>query len=187
MDTQQAANLLGALALALSDDMQAAVRQQTGLSPTACAVLTTLGPYPGQTIGAVAQVLGVTHSVAVRVVDDLVRRGFVARAPGEDRRQVKLRLTEAGTAVRDTIMAARNTVLNDALAVLNPEDWEPLEAMVSAMLIKLTASRAKADHLCRLCDEYVCTRDTCPVEMEAVRKTAASGALGQHYSPQGSP
>ncbi len=173
MDTQRDANLLGALAFALSDDMQAAVRRQTGLSPTACAVLATLGPYPGQTVGEVAQVMGVTHSVAVRVVDSLVQRGLVTRATGADRRQVKLQLTEEGTAIRDEIMAARNTVLNAALDVLSAEDRERLEVMVSAMLVTLTSGRAKADHLCRLCDEFVCTRDTCPVELEAVRKTEA--------------
>jgi MarR family transcriptional repressor of emrRAB len=176
VDTQRDSNLLGALALALSDDMQAAVRRQTGLSPTACAVLATLGPYPHQTIGEVAQVMGVTHSVAVRVVDELVRGGLLARAAGEDRRQVKLQLTPEGTAMREAIMAARNSVLNAALDVLTAEERQRLEAMVSAMLVKVTASRAKADHLCRLCDEYVCTRDTCPVELEAVRRTEAGGA-----------
>jgi MarR family transcriptional repressor of emrRAB len=176
MDTQRDANLLGALALGLSDDMQAAVRQRTGLSPTACAVLATLGPFPGETIGTVAQVLGVTHSVAVRVVDDLVRKGLVARAKGDDRRQVRVTLTGDGMAMRDNVMAARNTVLNELVGVLTTEERAHLEALVSAMLIKLTASRAKADHLCRLCDEFVCTRDTCPVELEAVRKTEASRA-----------
>jgi MarR family transcriptional regulator, negative regulator of the multidrug operon emrRAB len=176
METQRDANLLGALALGLSDDLQAAVRQQTGLSPTACAVLATLGPFPGETIGVVAQVLGVTHSVAVRVVHDLVRRGLVARAPGEDRRQVRLTLTRDGMAMRDTVMAARNTVLSAVLKGFTPEDQARLEALVSAMLINLTASRTKADHLCRLCDEFVCTRDTCPVELEAIRKTEASRA-----------
>lgn len=176
MDTRRDANLLGALALGLSDDMQAAVRQRTGLSPTACAVLATLGPYPDQTIGEVAQVMGVTHSVAVRVVDDLVGRGLVARATGNDRRQVKLQLTADGVAMRDVIVEARNTVLMRVLAVLGTEERGHLEAMLSAMLITLTASRAKADHLCRLCDEFVCTRETCPVELEAVRQTQDSGA-----------
>jgi hypothetical protein len=88
-----------------------------------------------------------------------------------------LALTADGAAIRDTIVAARNTVLNDALAVLSNEDRTRLEAMVSAMLIKLTASRAKADHLCRLCDEYVCTRDTCPVELEAVRQAEANRTI----------
>ena len=174
METQRDANLLGALALGMSDDIQSAVRRQTGLSPTACAVLATLGPFPGETIGTVAQILGVTHSVAVRVVEDLVRRGLVARAVGKDRRQVRLTLTPDGLAMRDTVMSARNSVLNAVLGVLTVEDRARLEALVSAMLIELTASRAKADHLCRLCDEFVCTRDTCPVELEALRKTEAS-------------
>lgn len=174
METRRDANLLGALALGLSDDIQTAVRREAGLSPTACAVLATLGPFPGETIGTVAQVLGVTHSVAVRVIEDLVRRGLVARVSGKDRRQVRLTLTPDGMALRDTVMAARNTILDGVLGVLTTEDRVRLEALVSAMLVKLTASRAKADHLCRLCDEFVCTRDTCPVELEAVRKTAAS-------------
>lgn len=172
MDLDRTANLLGALALALSDDMEAAVRERTGMSPTACAALATLGPYPGATIGAVARVLGVTHSVAVRTIDDLVQKGHIARAEGDDRRQVKLRLTGKGTKLRSAILAARNAVLCNALAAVDAKDRRHFDTVVSALLTRVTSSRAKADHICRLCDEFVCTPDTCPVEKEAVTRSS---------------
>lgn len=169
MEQAQLSNLLGALSLTLSDAQQAAAKEASGLSPSACAAIATLGPYPGSTIGAVARVLGVTHSVAVRLVEDLVQAGLIERGPRPDRRQVALRLSAKGAQTRQAILAARDGVLTDALAALGADEHRLLGDMLSSMLTRLTRSREKADHICRLCDEDVCTPRHCPVELEAVR------------------
>jgi DNA-binding MarR family transcriptional regulator len=169
MEQAQLSNLLGALSLALADAQQTETKTASSLSASACAVLVTLGPYPGSTIGAVAGVLGLTHSVAVRLVDDLVRAGLIERGLGTDRRQVALRLTPKGVTTRRAILEARNRVLADALAALDADEQRLFGDMLSAMLTRLTRSREKADHMCRLCDEEVCDPERCPVEQEAVR------------------
>lgn len=173
MMNEQITNLLGALALSLADDMLAATRNVSDLSPSACVVLVTLGPCPGSTIGAVARVLGLTHSVAVRVVEDLVDKRLVERMPGRDRRQVSLRLTAEGAVLRQKILEARSDVLTAAISALDAGETRRLGEALAAMLTRVTESRQEADHICRLCDEEVCTLDTCPVEQKAVRLTKA--------------
>ncbi|MET3578799.1 DNA-binding MarR family transcriptional regulator [Mesorhizobium robiniae] len=164
-------NLLGAFALSLTDEILAAGRKASGLSPSGCAAVVTLGPYPGTTIKLLARALGLTHSVAVRLVEDLVSDGLVKRKPGKDRRQVELRLTAKGRALRARIVTAREQVLADALAAVDARSTQVLGEVLATMLTRLTRSRARADHICRLCDEDICASDICPVEREAVRLT----------------
>ncbi|YBV94590.1 MarR family transcriptional regulator (plasmid) [Phyllobacteriaceae bacterium JZ32] len=164
-------NLLGALALSLTDEILAAGRKVSGLSPSACAAVVTLGPYPGTSIKLLARALGLTHSVAVRLVEELVSDGLVQRKPGKDRREVALRLTAKGRALRARIVAAREQVLANVLAGIDARETQMLRKSLAIMLTQLTRNRARADHICRLCDENICTSDICPVEREAVRLT----------------
>jgi DNA-binding MarR family transcriptional regulator len=158
-------NLLGALSLALADAQTIAAREASGLSLSACAALMTLAQYPGETIRALSQTLGLTHSVAVRLADDLVGRGLLTRGSGADKREVTLRLTKDGEAVQTRILEARTDVLRRALADLSSTKRSALEGALSTMLQGLTEHRAQANHLCRLCDETACGFDACPVEV----------------------
>lgn len=169
-DPARTANLIGALALALTDRQEAAARAASGLGGSACAALVLVGFHPGSTIGTVAQVADVTHSVAVRLVEGLEKAGLLARASGDDdKRKVTLRLTPAGEARRRSILDAREAVLRDSLGAVPSPMAETLRIAVEAMLERLTLDRHSADHICRLCDEGVCPGETCPVECTAVR------------------
>lgn len=167
-------NLLGALALSLGDAQAAAMRgvgrddKPEGLGASACAAIVTLGPYPGTSIGRLAKILGLTHSVAVRLVEQLAADDLIERRAGDDRRQVLLALTPAGEALRARLLAAREQALGAALRGLSDADAGHLERLVTTMLARLTESREQADHLCRLCDEDVCTTECCPVEQAAL-------------------
>lgn len=168
MNQESLINRLGALALALGEAQERAIRDASGLSASASSAIITLGLYPGFTIGAIARIAGLTHSVAVRVVEALVRDGLITRGPGADRREVALRLTTEGEATRVRILAERRAALGRAIGALGPDERVALDAALSRMLTSLTESRVGADHLCRLCDETACGED-CPVEIEAVR------------------
>lgn len=171
MHDAQLTNLLGALALALSDAQDDAARSASGLGTSACSALVVLSFYPGTPIRTLADILGLTHSVVVRLAEDLSDRGMVARDAGtKDKRQVQLRLTSEGRDVAVAILEARRAALGAALGQV-PEAIRPaLGDAVSHMLAALTQSRAAADHICRMCDEDACPQDSCPVECEAVRK-----------------
>jgi DNA-binding MarR family transcriptional regulator len=165
------ANLLGALALAISDAQTQAMEAASGLGRSATATLVTLGEYPGLSVAALAAILGLSHSATVRLVDDLERRDVVQRKPGADRRSVGLGLTAAGMGLRTRAMQARADVLVRSLAAVPPDDREVLTRVLSRILEELTTSRTAADHICRLCDEDACGRDDCPVERRAVALT----------------
>ncbi|MEP9369647.1 MarR family winged helix-turn-helix transcriptional regulator [Xanthobacter sp. VNH20] len=166
----QVENLLGALALALAGAQEEAARKAAGLGPSGAAALVVIGFYPGTSIGTLAGILGLTHSVVVRLVEGLGAEGLVERAaaPG-DRRQVALRLSEAGRTRHAAILEARRGVLAQALAPLDAQETAQFGAVLARLLAGLTTSRLQADHICRLCDEKSCPGQLCPVECEAVR------------------
>jgi len=161
-------NRLGALALALDDAQLTAAQGSSGLGESACATLLTLGAHPGLTIGALARIAGLTHSVMVRTVASLERSKLVVRQRGVDRRNVALRLTASGGRARQVIANARAAVLDGALKALSREQLLQLEDIMTPMLVGLTTGRAQSDYLCRLCDEPACGAD-CPVELMARR------------------
>jgi MarR family transcriptional regulator, negative regulator of the multidrug operon emrRAB len=164
----QLTNLLGALALAVTDAQSREMQAASGLSGSAVAALVTLGECPGLSVAGLAGIVGLTHSATVRLVDDLGRRGLVLREPGADRRSVGVGLTAEGEAMRVRVMAARAAVLGRAMDGLGGAEREVFARGVVGMLERLTTSRAAADHICRLCDEEACGRDDCPVERRAV-------------------
>jgi MarR family transcriptional regulator, negative regulator of the multidrug operon emrRAB len=162
------ANLLGALALALTDAQMRGMEAASGLGASATAAIVTLGEYPGLSVAGLSAVVGLSHSATVRLADDLERRGLVRRVPGTDRRSVGLVLTEDAFTLRTSVMQARAGVLVHALETVSPGDREVLSRVITRLLEELTTSRSVADHICRLCDEGACGRDDCPVERRAV-------------------
>src|SRR5229473_2409190 len=68
----RAANLLGALALAVCDRLREATEHlDDGLAASEPAALVTLAHYPGQSILTLGRTLGLTHSGAVRLAGRL--------------------------------------------------------------------------------------------------------------------
>ncbi|MFG1420187.1 MarR family winged helix-turn-helix transcriptional regulator [Roseixanthobacter liquoris] len=170
MERAQVENLLGALSLALAGAQEEAAREAAGLGPSAAAALVVIGFYPGTSIATLAGILGLTHSVVVRLAEGLTAEGLVERASApSDRRQVMLRLSAAGQARHAAILAARRAALAQALAPLDAQETARFGAALARLLTGLTTGRRQADHICRLCDEKSCPGHLCPVECEAVR------------------
>lgn len=172
MNIDLLSNRLLAFALALADAQVARAKEASGLGASACAVLVTLGAAPGATIADLATIVGVTHSVMVRTVETLLSDGLVERTPVADGRKVSLLLTAEGARRRSEILTAREHAATGALAAVAETDRAALAVALDAMLAAITADRATADHLCRLCDEEGCGAD-CPVERRAREIEAA--------------
>ena len=173
--TAREANLLGTLSLAVAGRVEAAIASPLG--PSAPAALTALeGFLGGGTIDALRQVLGLTHSGAVRLVDRLCEAGLAERRPGADARSVAVALSPAGVAAARAVRTARETALQDALGVLSPEERATLATLHEKLLAGLTGDRASARRLCRLCDIEACGHDrgTCPVT--EARRARSRGA-----------
>ncbi len=160
-------NLLGALALVLTDDMRAAVEERATRGANAPAAIVSIGWAPGETIDTLSQTLGLSHSATVRLIDRLVADGLVERRRGADGRSAALYLTAAGRRCRKSSLAARRSVLAAALASLSDDEQRQLSQITEKILNAVTRNRTHADHICRLCDESVCPLQTCPVEAAA--------------------
>ena len=162
--TDRLENLVGALGLAVTDAMENSFEGACELSDSAPAALILIRFNPDTRIEALARYLGLSHSGTVRLVDRLVREGWVLREPCEDLRAVVLVLTEAGEKMTDQLVANRAKSLGHALKDFSAEERVVLEKLVSRMLINLTPDKAAADHVCRLCDSGVCEKGGCPLD-----------------------
>src|SRR3954464_1515839 len=124
-------NLLAALALGLHDDTTRALETATGLNGSGPVALLALDEFlGGANVGRLADVLGLTHSGAVRLVALLEGKGLVERWTGEDRRSVEVRLTSAGRRRASRARAARADVVRRTLAGVDAVDAANLERLV---------------------------------------------------------
>jgi len=164
------ANLLGALSLAVADRLAQTTTVAAEHGASAPAALVALAGYlDGATLEALRQVLGLTHSGAVRLADRLDAAGMLTRGSQRDGRAVALHLTPAGRRAADRVLAARETALAEVLGVLAPAQREALAELHERLLGGLTPDRPAARRLCRLCDAGACghAEGRCPVTRAA--------------------
>jgi DNA-binding MarR family transcriptional regulator len=175
------ANVLGALALALTDRIRDATEAATGLSGAGPAALVALQQFlAGRPTEHLARATGLTHSGAVRLVDRLVADGLAERRAGPDARSVSVALTAKGRAQSRKVTAARARAVETALAPLTAEDRRALLRLTDELVASVTAQRLDAraqgeepaGWLCRMCDFAACGRpqDQCPAANAAARQ-----------------
>lgn len=148
-------NLLGAWSLTVADRLEA-VGREAGLSATDQAAVVTLLADPDRTVSWLGDVLALTSSGATRLVDRLVRAGWVVRSPGDDTRQRRLRLTEEGVEIAQRVARSREATLSACLAPLDAEARGQLEGALERMVGASTGSLLPALRTCRLCDRAAC-------------------------------
>lgn len=171
MNTPREANIVGALALALADDILQSAERNAPEVGSAAAALTLIGHEPGLSINDLRAGIGLSHPGAVRLVDRLAAAGMVSRSPAtDDRRAVALTLTPAGKAACRSIATARQDALARGMAVLNPDERAAFTALAGKMLQGLVRDEDHASSVCRLCDFGRCTR--CPVDTELTSRAA---------------
>ena len=172
-------NMLGALAVGLSDAITSAVETTTGHAGAMGAALATLAQEPGLGIEQLRVPLGRTQSATVRVVDQLVAEGYAERRPGQDQRSVAVFLTAKGDRAASRVLASREQLLADAMSPLTPGERKTLTGALEKVLDRITSDRAHADLICRLCDLAACPERACPVELAALgpREQLAEGVM----------
>jgi DNA-binding MarR family transcriptional regulator len=163
------ANLLGALSLVVADRMSDAIAG-SGQSHTAGAALSALHHFLDRaSIDLLRQVLGLTSSGTVRLVDRLEEAGYVSRGSGPDGRSTIVTLTASGRRAAQRVSTARAAVLEHALASLSPSERSSFEAIASRLVVGLMRGPGAVRWMCRLCDTQACGHDTrtCPVTRAA--------------------
>lgn len=177
----EAANHVGAVSLAIADRIRIATESVARHSSAGPAALVCLHEFLHDAGPSdLYQVVDLTPSGAVRLVDRLEADGLVERRPATDARAVRLGLTAKGKAAARSILAERRAALADVLKHLTADEQEQLGRLSAKVLAGLANDRATARRLCRLCDTDACGHYTgsCPVTNavnERTRESAASG------------
>jgi len=173
-----AANVLGTLALAISDRTSAGTRRAARHGAHTPATLVTLLWYPDRPVTFLAARLRISHPGAVQLSERLARDGLVRRLPGADGRTRLLSLTGAGETAARAVLAERARVVDRALGALDDATLAAVSDGVCAMLVALTDDLLTSEHMCRLCDEHACPDERCPVERA---EPAPAHRRGQGY------
>lgn len=176
-------NLLGVVATGLTDAVDDAVLDDLELDGRAAAALVALLDFaPSGPVRMLSQVVGLTHSGAVRLVNRLVTAGYAQRGPGGDSRSVTVTLTPKGRAAARLVREHRQRAITAALTGLTRQQRDQLTAACELVIANLTrerlARRARGQPpaggaLCRMCDFTACGRPAgrCP----AAAISASSG------------
>jgi DNA-binding MarR family transcriptional regulator len=163
---RQAANLLGALALALADRLHEAVTEAAGLSESDAVALSALHHFlDSPRVDLLAQVLGLTSSGTVRLIDRLENAGLARRVTGADGRVTSVALTASGRRRAQAVAQARMELVEQALVALTPQERRQFGELAGKILAGLIRPPGATRWTCRLCHLVACGRPEgrCPV------------------------
>lgn len=169
---RHASNLLGALALSVTDRTFDAAASEPGLPATDAIALSALHNFLDRpTIDLLRRVLGLTSSGAVRLVNRLEKSKLVERGPAEDGRATAVVLTAEGRRLAKRVSSARAGVLEQALSGLSAAELRTFDAAASRILVGMMRGPGATRWMCRLCDMDACgwREGGCPVR-EASRR-----------------
>jgi MarR family transcriptional regulator, negative regulator of the multidrug operon emrRAB len=159
-----AGNLLAALARTVDDRCDLATREVLGRTRHSAAAVTTLLWYPDRPVGFLAERLRISPPGAVQLAQRLADDGLVERVGGADGRTTLLALTQAGERAALGVLAARRSVVAQAVSALDDDRLAGLVTALEVMLGALTDDLLTGESMCRLCDELACPDERCPVE-----------------------
>jgi DNA-binding MarR family transcriptional regulator len=161
MDASNIANVLGALAFRLTDEIDAELAD-LALDSKATAAVVHLSKYPNESIEKLRVPVELSHSGCVRLVDRLAELGLARRmTAAHDARAIEVGLTRKGRALAARVLERRAEVLQRALRSLSPAEQEQLGTLISKLYAFEVNTPASALRACRLCDYGACTR--CPL------------------------
>jgi DNA-binding MarR family transcriptional regulator len=172
--------VLGAVVDGLARDVQEAMAASaSGPGGRAAAVAALAGFASGSPIDRLAWSLGLSHSRAVRLVDELEADGHVTRGRGTaDRRTVHVTLTDSGWALARTIATARLSILCAEVDALGADDRAALDRICAKLLSRRIDSLRAAERTCRLCEPHACGHpQRCPVTQAANAHRSASRSV----------
>ena len=165
-DEPRLENVLGAFTVAVSGAIQAAVDDAAGHSAAGPAALTALRIHRGCSVDHLANVLGLTHSGTVRLVDRLEEDGLVRRGQGRDARAVSLELTAKGARRAARVAAARATAVERFLGNLDAAERRTLLSLLEKVVVTDVEGWHDVGRRCRLCDLEACHAggEACPLD-----------------------
>jgi DNA-binding MarR family transcriptional regulator len=168
-------NLLAVAALGLTDRLHELGPQAAGVEDftAATALVALLDFSPDGSLRQLSEILALTHSGAVRLVDRLEAAGLVRRETGRDERSRAVVLTRKGRTAALAMRAHRESVTAALLEGLGDRRRTQLTSVCEVLVANLTRQRLTqraSSHLpaggalCRWCDFAACGRPAgnCP-------------------------
>lgn len=114
--------------------------------------LTLLAERHSTSVGCLAELLGVTHPAAGKLVDKLVRKELVTRGvAAADHRQSEIDVTAAGRALANRVRREREQRLERVLVRMSPEDRHALVHGLQSFVTAALRDEGALDGLCRSC------------------------------------
>ena len=159
-------NLLGALALAITDRIGSQLNDTLHRAGETPAAMVVLGYAPGLSVEILRQVLGLSHPGTVRLIDRLAEDNLVERRPALDGRAVALHLTANGRKLRTRLMDRRLDAIEPALTDLTAEERATLGHLLAKILKTMPDSEMHKHRICRLCAVRLC--NDCPIPGRAI-------------------
>ncbi|WP_430417625.1 MarR family winged helix-turn-helix transcriptional regulator [Parasphingorhabdus sp.] len=166
MAMDRTTNLLGALALALTDRMKSGMKNIFNRSGETAAAIIVLGYAPGLSVEILRQVLDLSHPGTVRLIDRLEGDGLVERGKAADSRAVALHLTRKGSRLRQQLIDSRLDLLEAPLAGLTADERLIFGDLLAKVLAELPESEMAKHRICRLCAVGTCSN--CPIPGHAI-------------------
>ena len=183
----RAAQLLGALSVAVSDRLLDAMGSAAGLSPEALAALQWIDRAPGVHGRDLAKALGIGAPAISRLLGRLEAEGLIRRErERHDRRAARLRVSELGARRAGQASRAR-AHLTRSLVERLPATMRPrLIRMTELLLAVLFEQPGAGLEACRFCDWELCRGDPtapCPLVLATASRECSSRPLDPHRSP----
>ena len=161
MAMDRTTNLLGAVALGITDRIKAALKPTFDRSGEATSAVIVLGYAPGLSVEPLRHVLNLSHPGTVRLIDRLEKDSLVERRKAKDARAVALHLTRKGKKLRQQLMEKRLDMLDAALIGLTPQERRLFGDLLSKVLVNLPETEMSKHAICRLCSVATC--ENCPI------------------------
>lgn len=166
------ANLLGVVALAVTDRIEGTARDILSHVGETPAALIVIGYGFGPSNDRLRRILGLSHPGTVRLVDRLVADGLVERREGSDKRAIALYLTKRGKALREQLLRGRLAAIRPFLVSFTEAETETFAALLHKMLSAMNPTDLERCTLCRLCDDRVCSN--CPIPADIPGRSSSS-------------
>jgi DNA-binding MarR family transcriptional regulator len=166
------ANVLGALALAIADQL-APTGPPAGSADSAAAALSALDEFLDEpSVTVLCDVLGLSHSGTVRLLERLSAADLVTRGPGPDGRTRSVHLTAAGRRAARNAADKRAAYLDGMLEGLTPNERQTLHGLLAKLMSQAVDMKAGGAWICRRCNLRACGRPqgNCPAAIAAAHK-----------------
>jgi len=119
-----------------NNNLQARLKNaEAGIAVAEWVVISILSERPNISINELAHFAGMHQAPISRIVEKLSNKGLVLRVTSmEDRRSVKVRVTESGLALRERLKGITSENAKDSFACLSEDEYDVFMATIKKVL-----------------------------------------------------